>query len=232
MDVHRVNITDHNFGKFFLLLFLCVMSPTSALASGLQGSVTLASEYIAKRGISLTDDKPAVQVDVSYTRDNVGYLGLWASNVDNGDVTGEVDIYAGTSVPVDSKWALGLAVLYYENIGDQSQNFSEYILNVNHGEIVTVGYHYTPDFSGLGMSSGILLVTNKLPVTETIKFIAKVGHVSFEDQSILEDYSLIDVGLFKSFDKSSLGFRYSNTTSSQFNGRAGENYYFTYAYSL
>jgi len=59
-------------------------------------SVTLASDYVF-RGISQTDQDPAVQGSFDYKHPLGVYLGVWASNVDENVSKGniEIDYYGG-----------------------------------------------------------------------------------------------------------------------------------------
>src|SRR5690554_5410038 len=55
----------------------------SALAD-FSAEVGIYSDYRDK-GISWTDDKPALQAEIEYSHDTGIYLGAWASNVDYGE---------------------------------------------------------------------------------------------------------------------------------------------------
>ena len=47
------------------------------------------------RGISQTDEGPALQGSLDWSHDSGVYLGTWASNVDFADADVEVDLYGG-----------------------------------------------------------------------------------------------------------------------------------------
>ena len=215
--------------NYSIIIPLFLLLPIKVLAASFDAQVKFASEYVTKRGISLTDN-PALQAELSISNENIGYVGIWGSNVDIGGVTGEIDIYVGKSIPVNEKWAVGMGAFYYENIGDSSQNFAEYFADISYDKKLKVRYNYTDNFSGLGISSKLIEVSNNFSLMKSVGLFAGVSHVDFNESSILDDFSIIRLGVNKKFGKSTLSFDYSNTDSDQFNGRAGEHYVSSYTY--
>lgn len=69
----------------------------TALAEGdsLSANVSATTNYVW-RGLTQTDNTPALQGGVDYAHASGAYVGLWASNVDNdGDMEFEYDLYVG-----------------------------------------------------------------------------------------------------------------------------------------
>ncbi len=101
----------------------CGLLAVSTLASAehhlgsFSANLTLASDYIW-RGISQTDNEPALQGGVDWSHDSGLYAGIWASNIDSGflgaDV--EVDSYIGYSTEV-SGVGVDVGFLHYEYPG-------------------------------------------------------------------------------------------------------------------
>lgn len=95
----------------------------AAPAGDIAGNVTLASDYTF-RGISQTDEKPAIQGGFDYAHDSGLYAGVWASNVDfeDGDEAEvEIDLYAGmTGQAGDLGWELGALYYNYPGVADSS----------------------------------------------------------------------------------------------------------------
>ena len=63
----------------------------------LSANVAMTTDYIW-RGISQTDNGPAIQGGIDYAHSSGFYLGTWASNVDFGtgdDSNIEIDVYGG-----------------------------------------------------------------------------------------------------------------------------------------
>ncbi|HEX9835331.1 MAG TPA: TorF family putative porin, partial [Alphaproteobacteria bacterium] len=65
-------------------------------------NVALTSEYFF-RGISQTDDSPAIQGGFDWNHEGTGlYLGVWGSNIDfNTGNSIEIDIYGGIGGTID-----------------------------------------------------------------------------------------------------------------------------------
>ena len=82
------------------LLTVAILGSLFAAAqaqAGASANVGVTSNYVF-RGITQTDDKPAVQAGLDYAHDSGLYAGTWASNVDFGDGNysgAEVDVYGG-----------------------------------------------------------------------------------------------------------------------------------------
>jgi uncharacterized protein (TIGR02001 family) len=101
-----------------------LLAVTAALALGsaahaqdaapfaLSFNVGAASDYVY-RGISQTDEDPQIYGGVDASIGSIGYVGVWASNVDFGNGTSaEVDVYAGVK-PTLGPVSLDLGVIYY-----------------------------------------------------------------------------------------------------------------------
>ncbi|MDA0366963.1 MAG: TorF family putative porin [Proteobacteria bacterium] len=68
-------------------------------ANNVSGNVTLASDYVY-RGISQTEEGPAIQGGFDYAHASGIYVGVWGSNLnfqDSNEATIEIDVYGGIS---------------------------------------------------------------------------------------------------------------------------------------
>jgi uncharacterized protein (TIGR02001 family) len=92
-------------GLALLLTMICGVALADETASEDDGlfavknfgaSVTLTTDYVF-RGVSQTDENPAIQGSFDYKHPVSAYLGVWASNVDESISKGniEIDYYAG-----------------------------------------------------------------------------------------------------------------------------------------
>jgi uncharacterized protein (TIGR02001 family) len=96
-----------------------------------KGSVALTTNYLF-RGISQTDEGPAVQGSLEYNYTPWGiYLGAWASNVDNATSDGEIEIdwyggLRGEFAATGIGWDLG-AIYYNYPGGDDSDPDEDYV---------------------------------------------------------------------------------------------------------
>lgn len=147
-----------------------------------------------------------------------------------GDVTGEIDIYAGTVFPINNKLDFGLGAFFYYSIGNTSENFTEYFIDMTYDKNFKTRYNYTNDFAGMGMSASLIEISHSFNLVKSLSLFVRASHNDFSEPSILKDFSIIRVAINKSFKNSTLSFSYSNTDSDQFNARANENYFATYTY--
>lgn len=129
-------------------------------------NVALTSEYIF-RGISQTDDTPAVQGGFDWNLEKLGslpfgvYAGFWGSNVNfHTDNSLETDWYAGFQGTVGPEsfavnWKLGGIYYYYPGVANdannhkQHQDYAEVAFSMNHDfglAALTVMFNYSPDF--------------------------------------------------------------------------------------
>jgi uncharacterized protein (TIGR02001 family) len=138
-------------------LKLCILS--AALIGGLalpaqagdnqlelSGFANFTTDYIF-RGISNTDENPAVQAEFDLTY-GMFYAGMWGSNTDFGDGV-EIDYYAGIA-PSWGNWGLDIAGLAYTFPG--ANGASDYfelktgISWANDSWSFGVNNYYSPDF--------------------------------------------------------------------------------------
>jgi uncharacterized protein (TIGR02001 family) len=122
-------------------------------------SLTLASDYVF-RGISQTDQEPAVQGSFTYKHPRGVYLGVWASNVDENVSKGniEIDYYGGYTKELFTDFNFDVSIIYYNYPGGGSNPEPDYIeghLGLSYGftslpaqPTIGVGYNYSPDFYG------------------------------------------------------------------------------------
>jgi uncharacterized protein (TIGR02001 family) len=85
------------------------------------GNVALTTDYTF-RGVSQTNEGPAVQGGFDYTND-IYYAGVWASNVDFGGADGslEVDLYAGLKPTFGAvNTDFGVIGYFYPNASDHN----------------------------------------------------------------------------------------------------------------
>lgn len=113
------------FRKLFLLTAITSASLTSAATSyadetsphHFSSNIGLFSQYVF-RGITYSDEDPALQGGFDYSHDNGIYAGVWASTLDEGNNSGnslEVDFYAGYyhQLTDDVGIDVGLLQFYY-----------------------------------------------------------------------------------------------------------------------
>jgi len=124
----------------------------SEAQAGLEAGVNMTNNYVW-RGVSQTDNKPAVQGNIQYNDDTSGlYAGLWGSNVnfedfDGNTVTSEIDEFAGLAKSFDNGLGFDLNFTYYSYPDASSVSYGEVYLKGSY-EWLTLGVAYTNDYGG------------------------------------------------------------------------------------
>ncbi len=122
-------------------------------------TLSLATDYVF-RGVSQTDNKPAVQGSFDYKHPIGLYVGIWGSNVDDYVSKGniELDFYGGYGVELLPNLNLDASVIYYYYPGggnDPKKDYLEGHLGLDYtfkdlplSPKIGGGYNYSPDFFG------------------------------------------------------------------------------------
>jgi uncharacterized protein (TIGR02001 family) len=120
----------------------------------ISGNVALTSDY-RFRGISQSDEDPAIQGGFDASFEPGFYLGTWASSIDFGDVspgdysTVEVDYYGGWRGPIgDSDFGVDVGYAYYQYPGstvDPEGDYQEFYVKTSWTTLV-FGLAYSDDY--------------------------------------------------------------------------------------
>ena len=176
---------------------LTLASP-QAEAQGFSGGLTATTDYVF-RGISQTNEDPALQGEVRFDHSTGLYAGLWASNVDFGSEIGsgiEYDTFIGYALPLTERVGLDLQFVRYNYSGlDGSSDFeyNEFIGNLTLDETWTATVGYSTDVFASGDDGTYLGLAGSWPITEKLSWGAGIGHYSLPD--VLADYMDWNVGL-------------------------------------
>lgn len=140
------------------------------------GTVAAVSDY-RFRGVSLSHEKPATQLTITYDAPAGGYAGVFASTVEfaaASSTTMEVVGFLGAATPIASG--------VHADVGINYASFGGVLRDYNYGELYVgissdqygASVHYSPDY--LGASDGSLY--GALDVTHAVSDrIALLGHV-------------------------------------------------------
>ena len=188
----------------------------SAFASGvataeLSYNVGLASEY-SYRGISQSDNDPALSGGIDFSHESGLYLGTWASTISwledtatYSDSNVEVDVYGGFKFEVTPSIGLDVGVLRYIYPGDvvpgnlKADTTEVYVAGSY--EMVTLKYSYsTTNLFGVANSknSGYLEANAGFEIVDGYNLDLHVGQQTVENDSTL-DYIDYKVGVSKDF---------------------------------
>lgn len=169
-------------------------------------NVGLTTDYVF-RGISQTDENPALQASVELSHASGFYLGIWGSNVDFNDgdeAEVEIDYYAGFASELTDELSWDAGVLYYSYPGASSDLDYDYWegklgLAYSLGDVAMtptfgVEAYYTPEYFGNTGDATYLIGTLGLALTEELELSAGVGYQSFSESGLV-DYTDWKLGL-------------------------------------
>lgn len=179
--------------------------------------VTLASDY-RFRGITQTQEDPALQAGFDVQLPSGFFAGIWASNVDffsnqfrtePRDV--EFDLYAGYSWQFHDDWSSVFSAVFY-SYPDSSVDYDyvEVTTGLNYRDLTSLQISYSNDALARGKSALNYELGVQYPLTTGLEI---GGLVGFFDTSKLfrEDYAYWNIGLSKSWPKVVLDLRYHDT---------------------
>ncbi len=212
--------------------------------SNFGASVALTTDYVF-RGISQTDEDPAIQGSLDYAHPSGFYLGVWASNVDEAISRGniEIDYYAGYTAEFSKGFSYDVSLIYYSYPSGGNDPEPDYIeghlgLAYAFSDIplepsLGVGYNYSPDFYGedgdAHYINGTLDVT--LPAGfglgfelgyQDVEGDKTTGNNMGEDGADGFDYWHWRIGLSKELKGFELDLSYYDTNEEDFLGKIGE----------
>lgn len=196
-------------------------------------NVALASDYVV-RGITQTDEGPAIQGGFDFNHDSGFYIGTWGSNVkflegadvkpeDRADI--EVDAYFGYANELNNGLSYDLGWIYYAYPGaggDLNYDYYEYTLGFGHsmnGVDLGLNYMYSPEnFGETGKAHNVELSAG-YTLDNGIGFGGYVGRQYFKDnEKAGEDFT--HYGLFVSYALAgfdlSLNFHDTNLDEDEF----------------
>lgn len=216
--------------KKFLLASACVLSfTTPAMAEGddlipgdFSGNIGFASEY-SFRGISQSNEQPAVQGGFDWADESGLYAGVWASNVEFGDATIETDLYAGYSDELfDTGISYDIGAIYYLYPGSDDRfnyNFYEVSLALGYDfefASVSTSVNYSPDYfgksgDGVYVAGFVDVPLSFMPIDTTLNM--SVGHQSIDDRVAfgVDDYMDWSLGLTVNVEGFDVGLKYIDT---------------------
>lgn len=163
----------------------------------LSANVGLVSDYVF-RGISQTDEGPAVQGGFDVTHSSGLYAGIWGSNVDfnDGDEANvEIDYYLGYANEYQGL-SYDLGVLYYTYPGadsDLDYDFVEFsgALGYDFDVVALSGsVNYSPEFFGDTGDAFYYAAAADVPLPYDLSLSAHVGHQDIDDGIDYTDWSL------------------------------------------
>lgn len=169
------------------------------LATGAQaeitGNVAFSSDYMF-RGISQTDNAPAISGGFDYSHENGFYAGVWASNVDSkffDDANIEIDTYFGYAGGSEQfSYDVGFLRYNYPGTGTDDNNTNEI-----YG---SVGY----DLDVVALSAGVAM-SNDFFGLDSSQYYSFGADIPVGDYSIALGYGIQDIDDGENYSHYSVG---------------------------
>ena len=141
-------------------------TPICAAADQWGGSLALTSDYVV-RGISRSNDRAALQLDVHYLNNSGFVAGLFASNtqIDPGEARDvELDGFVGFAWTANGDWRGRALLSHYAYPWDRhgsGYDYDELDLDAVYQEWLNVGLVYSPNAPRYSVSRGLIGVNSK-----------------------------------------------------------------------
>ncbi len=201
----------------FLSLLPIAAQAQESDGSGFNWNAAATSEYMF-RGISQTDDHPALQVGGGYSFSSGFYVGGWASNVDFGradqDTSAEIDVFGGWNGDVAENTNLDVQLIRYGYVGEPrgvNYAYNELVGKVTFAKQYTATLGYTNNYLNGGENSFYSAVGGTWEVGHDINLTAGLGYTS--NSGPLDNYADYSVGVNRKFGPVNLGLSYVGTSS-------------------
>ncbi len=183
----------------------------------ISANVGFVTEY-AFRGISQSNEEPAIQGGVDVSHASGFYAGVWGSNVEFGDATIETDIFAGYSNSIGN-FSYDVGALYYAYPGaDDDLDYDYYEVSAALGYDFQVfsasaSVNYSPDNFGDSGHAEYYALAVDVPLPHEFSLNAHVGHQDIEDNAAfgVPDYNDWGVGLGYSWEGFDFALSYIDT---------------------
>ena len=185
-----------------------------AAESPFSWSVAATSDYVF-RGVSQTDESPALQASFTYTAPAGFYAGAWASNVDFGDggPDAELDTYIGYNTDLGDEFVnLDVMLNRYNYLGGNGSDlaYNELIGKLTFGGTVSLTAGYTNDVWASGEDGWYLGAGLSLDLGNDYSLGANIGQNLF-DSSVARNYTDYGVNVGKSWGDFSASLGYVGT---------------------
>ena len=225
-------LTTRSIRRTAMASVLAGLAFASTAHAGTTGTVSVTSDYIF-RGVSQTNQEPALQGGLEYAAESGAYIGAWGSNVSwLSDLSSpaapissslELDVYGGYRGKFNDTVSYDVGALYYWYPGDFPSGFnSADTLEVYAGitiaasEKVTLGAKYSVAATDLfgytdSSGSGYLDLSANFAVADTWTLSAHAGKQWIDGNGAFE-YADWKLGVTKAFSNGfSVGLAYTGT---------------------
>lgn len=183
------------------------------------GTITGTSDYIF-RGVSQTDQDPAIQGSLDIGHSSGFYAGVWASNVDfdtEGDgINTEIDYYVGWTFALPADMELDLQAVRYTYPGSNSGfgiDYNEYLAALSFFEYFTATFGYTDDYVNSDENAFYYHLGGEFPIGDTgFSIVAGAAYNDIE-KATGDNYSDFQFGVNYTWNSILLDVSYFDTSS-------------------
>ncbi len=176
----------------------------SAQAVDISGNVALTSDY-RFRGISQSDESPAIQGGFDIGFENGIYLGTWGSSVDFDSNDGfdgslELDYYGGWAGSITDSIGIDVGYIYYDYPGDDGAegDYQEVYGSISLWDL-SLGVAYSDDYYGETGDFFYYQAGYSLGLTDNLSLDLHVGYNDLDEEGFLSDgatsYTDYSIGL-------------------------------------
>jgi len=179
-----------------------LMAGATAASAEISANVAMTTDYVW-RGVSQTNEDPAIQGGFDFSHESGLYFGTWGSNVDFGSVEHmEMDLYGGFAKEFGD-WSVDVGAIRYMYFSDDNDvDFTEVYGSVAYGPF-SVKISNDFDNSNLYLEAGA-----DFELANGIGISAHVGKYDFDSGDDYVDYS---IGVSKEVAGLGLGLTYYDT---------------------
>ena len=177
-------------------------------------NIGIVSDY-AFRGVSQTNEGPAIQGGMDYAHDSGFYAGVWASNVDFVDNDGantEVDFYLGWSTNFTETLTFDVSLLRYVYIDQNAYEYNELLVNLGVGDYLSFQLGYSNDVFNSDETGIYYQVAGTYPLPwAELTLNGSLGHYDLDD-ALGDSYQDIAIGVSKPFGPMTVGLNWVNAS--------------------
>lgn len=161
------------------LLLSCIFVSTNALAGEFSGFAKISSNYMW-RGLSFSENQPAIGLNANYTFDSGFYGNLYGTNLKfaeptifDGVSSKEVDLTAGYLYTLND-FAINIYYNRYEYLDQHKISANEYAVQFRF-KSTTLDYAFQPDWFGYNSASHYVRLSHKHSFSNKYHLIGTVG---------------------------------------------------------
>jgi uncharacterized protein (TIGR02001 family) len=184
------------------------------------GYFTAGSDYVF-RGISQSNEDPAVQAGLDYAHAGGFFAGLFAASIDYPETPFypdpgnlELDVYLGFGRPAgrDFAWDVALIHYAYPDSDADDPNYQELGFNLHYRDFARLGLTASDDARSGESSGWTAELELRHPLGERLQVSGTLGHYAFA-RSDWRDYEYWDFGLSAVVGPVTFDLRYFGTSS-------------------